>query len=104
MQFDLTMATQFLQRSGPLQQSWFRHAGDFHHAPGAPGQVQLNGGEMLGAHWVMDARPHPVSRTSFIAQHFEGWETTADCDCFDPPALELMDFQPSSQGLITPTS
>ena len=71
--------------------------------PGTPGQlqvqVQLQGGELLEAHWVMDARPHPLPRTRFMAQHFEGWEIEADCDCFDPQTLDLMDFQPSNEGL-----
>lgn len=67
--------------------------------PGPPGHVQLQGGELLEAHWVMDGRPHPLPQSRFMAQHFEGWEIEADCDCFDPQALDLMDFHPSNEGL-----
>jgi lycopene beta-cyclase len=64
-----------------------------------PVQVQLSGGDMLRSQWVMDARPPVAPVGGFVAQHFEGWEIEADCDCFDGDTLDLMDFQPSDQGL-----
>jgi lycopene beta-cyclase len=68
-------------------------------AEGTPAQVSLRDGAALDAQWVMDARPRQTVPSGFIAQHFEGWEIEADCDCFDPQSVDLMDFQRSNDGL-----
>lgn len=70
-----------------------------HIVNGTPAQVHLPDGGMLQAQWVMDSRPDTEVNAGFMAQHFEGWEIETDRDCFDPETLDLMDFQPSQQGL-----
>lgn len=67
-----------------------------------PAQVTTansQGVEVLRAHWVMDARPQGSDNKGVLAQHFEGWELEAEVDCFDPSAVDLMDFQQSDSGL-----
>lgn len=61
--------------------------------------VLLDDGTELTAEWVMDGRPNPPPLADALCQHFEGWEIQTDADCFDDTAVELMNFQPATQGL-----
>ncbi len=61
--------------------------------------VLLGDGTAITAAWVMDGRPNPPPRPDALCQHFEGWEIQTDTDCFDDSAVELMNFQPATQGL-----
>ncbi|MFF9276697.1 lycopene cyclase family protein [Streptomyces griseosporeus] len=59
----------------------------FRGADGRPG--------VLDARWVFDSRPPgslPAGRT-LLLQHFHGWFVRTDRPCFDPAAVELMDFR-----------
>lgn len=61
--------------------------------------VVLGDGTELTAAWVMDGRPNAPPLPDALCQHFEGWEVQTDTDCFDDSAVELMHFQPATQGL-----
>ena len=61
--------------------------------------VSLADGTRLTAAWVMDARPNPAPLPDALCQHFEGWEVQTNTDCFDDSAVELMNFQPATNGL-----
>ncbi len=61
--------------------------------------VLLGDGTALTAAWIMDGRPNPPPLSNALCQHFEGWEIHTDTDCFDDSAVELMNFQPATQGL-----
>jgi lycopene beta-cyclase len=54
--------------------------------------AQLTNGQTISAHLIFDARP-PRQLSKGLAQHFVGWEITTKMPCFDPSALDLMDFQ-----------
>ena len=61
--------------------------------------VVLADGRVLTAAWVMDGRPSRAPLAGSLCQHFEGWEIETTSDCFDDKAVELMHFQPATNGL-----
>jgi lycopene beta-cyclase len=61
--------------------------------------VVLADGTSLRSTWVMDGRPLSQPKAHSLCQHFMGWEIETPADCFDDSTVELMDFQPASQGL-----
>jgi lycopene beta-cyclase len=61
--------------------------------------VVLADGSVLTAAWVMDGRPNQAPLAGSLCQHFEGWEIETAADCFDDSAVELMNFQPATNGL-----
>lgn len=67
---------------------------------GGPVQtVLLADGTRVRSTWVMDGRPLNRPKAHSLCQHFMGWEIETPVDCFDDSTVELMDFQPASQGL-----
>ena len=52
----------------------------------------------LRARWVFDSRPRNADKIMpVLVQRFLGWHICTSLPCFDPAAVELMDFQPSSE-------
>ncbi len=67
--------------------------------PGDKPAVILADGTLITASWVMDGRPNQKPLASSFCQHFEGWEIETAADCFDDRAVDLMNFQPATNGL-----
>ena len=61
--------------------------------------VETSEGEVIQAAWVFDARPPIQTNENRLVQQFSGREITTKSDVFDPTIVELMHFQPSTDGL-----
>lgn len=61
--------------------------------------VETSEGEVIQAAWVFDARPPAQTNENRLVQQFLGQEITTNSDVFDPTMVELMHFQPSTDGL-----
>jgi lycopene beta-cyclase len=61
--------------------------------------VETSDGEVIQAAWVFDARPPVKTIANGLVQQFSGHEITTNSDVFDPKMVELMHFQPSTDGL-----
>ena len=61
--------------------------------------VETSDGEVIHAGWVFDARPPVQNNATRLVQQFVGYEIKTDSDVFDPTAVELMHFHPSTAGL-----
>lgn len=54
---------------------------------------------LLRARWVFDSRPKvPGTSMPVLVQRFLGWHVRTAEPCFDPSAVELMDFQPRGEA------
>ncbi len=61
--------------------------------------VTLQGGQLLRARTVLDARPAALHKPSALVQQFVGWEVTTQQDVFDVQSVQLMAFEPHARGL-----
>ena len=61
--------------------------------------VETSDGEVVHAAWIFDARPPVQNQANRLVQQFMGYEIKTERDVFDPTTVELMHFQPSSNGL-----
>ena len=61
--------------------------------------VLLGDDTTLRSSWVMDARPLGLPQAHSLCQHFMGWEVEIPTDCLGDSVVELMDFQPVTDGL-----
>jgi lycopene beta-cyclase len=62
-------------------------------------QLVTTAGEQLRTQILFDSKPPALASQGEWVQQFTGWEVTSLQPCFDAQCLDLMAFEPSSQGL-----
>lgn len=61
--------------------------------------VTLQTGERLRARFVFDARPPPQLQRHELVQQFAGWEVRTAHDVFNADEVQLMAFEPDTNGI-----
>jgi lycopene beta-cyclase len=61
-------------------------------------ELTTSTGELLRTKFLFDSRPPALAQGGWV-QQFKGWEVTSRQACFATQCMDLMAFQPSSDGL-----